>query len=31
VFEGGSHCLHLEQTSRYLALVEDFLRDVGGG
>lgn len=25
VFKGGSHCLHLEQTSRYLAVVEDFL------
>jgi proline-specific peptidase len=28
VVEGGSHCLHLEQPSRYLALVGDFLRDV---
>ena len=25
VFDGGSHCLHLEQTARYLAVVGDFL------
>jgi proline iminopeptidase len=31
VFEGGSHCLHLEQTQRYLALVESFLGDVDAG
>jgi proline iminopeptidase len=28
VVEGGSHCLHLEQPSRYLAAVGAFLRDV---
>lgn len=28
VFEGGSHCLHLEQTSRYLRVVHDFLSGV---
>ena len=27
VVEGGSHCLHLEQPSRYLSLVRGFLRD----
>jgi len=27
VFEGGSHCLHLEQTARYLASIRDFLRN----
>jgi proline iminopeptidase len=27
VVEGGTHCVHLEQPSRYLALVADFLRD----
>ena len=31
VFEGGSHCLHLEQTSRYLAAVESFLAAVEMG
>lgn len=28
VVEGGSHCLHLEQPERYLALVRDFLGSV---
>ena len=28
VFEGGSHCLHLEQPARYLATVEGFLTTV---
>jgi proline iminopeptidase len=28
VVEGGSHCLHLEQPSQYVALLRDFLRDV---
>ncbi len=28
VVEGGSHCLHLEQPSHYVALVSAFLRDV---
>jgi proline iminopeptidase len=28
VFEGGSHCLHLEQTARYLAVVGGFLAEV---
>lgn len=28
VFEGGSHCLHLEQTSRYLRVVHQFLAGV---
>lgn len=28
VFQGGSHCLHLEQTSRYVQVVGDFLSDV---
>lgn len=28
VFEGGSHCVHLEQTERYLAVVREFLRAV---
>jgi proline iminopeptidase len=31
VFEGGSHCLHLEQTSRYLATVDSFLVAVEKG
>jgi proline-specific peptidase len=31
VFDGGSHCLHLEQTSRYLAVVRDFLSGVEKG
>jgi proline iminopeptidase len=31
VFAGGSHCLHLEQTSRYLRLVDDFLLRTDGG
>jgi pimeloyl-ACP methyl ester carboxylesterase len=30
VVDGGSHCLHLEQPSRYLALVREFLRGVDG-
>ena len=25
VFEGGSHCLHLEQTARYLTVLREFL------
>ncbi len=29
VVEGGSHCLHLEQPERYLALVRGFLESVG--
>ncbi len=29
VFEGGSHCLHLEQTDRYLRVVHDFLQQAG--
>ena len=28
VFEGGSHCLHLEQAPRYLSVVESFLAAV---
>ena len=28
VVEGGTHCVHLEEPSRYLALVGGFLRDV---
>jgi proline iminopeptidase len=28
IFEGGSHCLHLEQTSRYLEVVGAFLSDL---
>jgi proline iminopeptidase len=28
VLEGGSHCVHLEQPSRYVAVVGGFLRDV---
>ena len=31
VFEGGSHCLHLEQPAPYLAVVEDFLGTVDQG
>jgi proline iminopeptidase len=31
VFEGGSHCLHLEQTERYLRVVGAFLADVDAG
>ena len=31
VFDGGSHCLHLEQTARYLAVVEEFLVAVDEG
>ena len=30
VFEGGSHCLHLEQTSRYLQVVDKFLHQTDG-
>ena len=28
VFEGGSHCLHLEQTTRYLTVLHEFLASV---
>jgi proline iminopeptidase len=31
VFEGGSHCLHLEQTDRYLRVVGEFLDQVDRG
>lgn len=31
VVEGGSHCLHLEQTAHYLELVEAFLSEVDEG
>ena len=31
VIEDGSHCVHLEQTSRYLAVVESFLGAVDAG
>lgn len=31
LFEGGSHCLHLEQTSRYVAVLREFLDGAENG